>query len=106
MDVQHTLTWFTAHAAAGSLQLCLPAANELLVCGGGALNGFLMECLQRVAPTAVVRSIDQVSAMDPMHVEAMAFAWFAQAHVQRRLGSLAAVTGARGPRILGALYPA
>jgi anhydro-N-acetylmuramic acid kinase len=39
-------------------------------------------------------------------VEALAFAWLAQRHVQRLAGNLPAATGAQGPRILGALYPA
>jgi len=40
-----------------------------------------------------------------MQVEAAAFAWLAQAHCERRPASLPAVTGARAPRVLGALYP-
>ena len=39
-------------------------------------------------------------------VEAVAFAWLAQAHCERRAANLPSVTGARGPRVLGALYPA
>jgi anhydro-N-acetylmuramic acid kinase len=35
----------------------------------------------------------------------MAFAWLAQAFLAGRPGNLATVTGARGPRVLGALYP-
>jgi anhydro-N-acetylmuramic acid kinase len=43
--------------------------------------------------------------LDPDFVEAMAFAWLAREFQARRAGNLAAVTGARGPRVLGALYP-
>jgi anhydro-N-acetylmuramic acid kinase len=39
-------------------------------------------------------------------VEAAAFAWLARATVRREPGNLASVTGARGARVLGALYPA
>jgi anhydro-N-acetylmuramic acid kinase len=35
----------------------------------------------------------------------LAFAWLAYAHVMRLPGNLPSVTGARGPRTLGALYP-
>ncbi|MBC7831924.1 MAG: anhydro-N-acetylmuramic acid kinase, partial [Hyphomicrobium sp.] len=42
----------------------------------------------------------------PDLVEACAFAWLARAFVLRRPGNIATVTGAAGPRILGALYPA
>lgn len=106
VDVQNTLTHFTARAAAGSIHSALPKCEQLLVCGGGALNGFLMECLQEALPNTQVRRINEVSALDPMQVEAAAFAWLAQAHVNRTPGNLPAVTGASGPRILGALYPA
>jgi anhydro-N-acetylmuramic acid kinase len=41
-----------------------------------------------------------------MQVEAAAFAWLASMQVHRRPAGEPAVTGARGPRILGALYPA
>jgi len=42
----------------------------------------------------------------PLQMEALAFAWLAHAHVQRQPGNLPAVTGALGPRVLGALFPA
>lgn len=105
-DIQHTLADFTAYAAANSLQRALPQAAQLLVCGGGAFNQFLMERLQAAMPTLTVRRIDEVCALDPVHVEAAAFAWLAQAHLNGQPGNLAAVTGARGLRVLGALYPA
>jgi anhydro-N-acetylmuramic acid kinase len=54
---------------------------------------------------AFVHSTD-VLGISPNHVEALAFAWLAYRHVHREAGNLATVTGARGPRILGALYPA
>ncbi|SOD18934.1 Uncharacterised protein family (UPF0075) [Nitrosomonas ureae] len=39
-------------------------------------------------------------------VEAFAFAWLAQQAILRKPGNLTAVTGAKGSRILGAIYPA
>jgi anhydro-N-acetylmuramic acid kinase len=39
-------------------------------------------------------------------VEAVAFAWLAWRTLQGQPGNLADVTGARGPRVLGAIYPA
>ena len=38
-------------------------------------------------------------------VEAVAFAWLAWRTLRGEAGNLAEVTGARGPRILGAIYP-
>ena len=44
--------------------------------------------------------------LPPQQVEAAAFAWLARAAVEGRPGNLASVTGAVGPRVLGAIYPA
>jgi len=43
----------------------------------------------------------------PVHlVEASAFAWLAKALLDHQPGNLPAVTGAHGPVLLGAIYPA
>jgi anhydro-N-acetylmuramic acid kinase len=47
----------------------------------------------------------QAAGLDPMDVEASAFAWLAWRFLQREPGNVVRVTGARGPRVLGALYP-
>src|SRR5690606_39971352 len=61
----------------------------------------LVDCL----PGYAVQPTD-VLGVPAQQVEALAFAWLAHAHAQRLPGNLPAVTGARGPRILGAYYPA
>jgi anhydro-N-acetylmuramic acid kinase len=43
--------------------------------------------------------------MPPLQVEATAFAWLARKALARETGSLQSVTGARGARVLGAIYP-
>ena len=48
----------------------------------------------------------EVIGIDPQWVEGLAFAWLAWAHKEKRPANLPAVTGAKGPRILGACYPA
>jgi anhydro-N-acetylmuramic acid kinase len=40
-----------------------------------------------------------------LQVEAAAFAWLAAKAGKRETGSLKSVTGARGARVLGAIYP-
>ncbi|HCN90557.1 MAG TPA: anhydro-N-acetylmuramic acid kinase, partial [Oxalobacteraceae bacterium] len=81
----------------------------IYVCGGGAYNADLMRRLQEALrvrlQTAQVRSTEALGVA-PNHVEALAFAWLAQRFSERLAGNLAQVTGARGARILGALYPA
>lgn len=104
-DVQATLAELTAWSAAAALQRHAPATAELLVCGGGAFNDDLLVRLRARLPGIVV-STTAARGLPPDQVEACAFAWLAAAFVQRRPGNLPAVTGARGPRLLGALYPA
>ena len=104
-DVQATLLELTAGTVADALRRHGPSTQRLVVCGGGAFNGALMARLQALlAPVQVVGSA--AMGVAPDHVEAMAFAWLARAWCDRRPGSLPEVTGARGPRVLGALYPA
>ncbi len=104
VDVQATLTAYTAHTLADAIRLHAAGAESVYVCGGGALNGHLMSILQAALPMPV-KSTDSLGVA-VNHVEAMAFAWLAARFCQRLPGNLASVTGARGPRILGALYPA
>ena len=44
--------------------------------------------------------------MPTQHVEAAAFAWLAKQTLFLKAGNLPQVTGAKGLRILGAIYPA
>ncbi|NRF66555.1 anhydro-N-acetylmuramic acid kinase [Aquincola sp. S2] len=104
-DVQATLTELTARCAASALQRHAAATTRLLVCGGGALNGHLMRRLAALLPDVTVGSTAD-AGLPPLQVEAAAFAWLAQAFVERRPGNRPEVTGARSPRLLGALYPA
>jgi anhydro-N-acetylmuramic acid kinase len=104
-DVQATLCELTARSAALALREHARDASEVVVCGGGALNGDLMRRLGEQLPGVRVGRSD-THGLDVMQVEAAAFAWLAWNHVQRRTGNIPEVTGARGPRVLGGLYPA
>jgi anhydro-N-acetylmuramic acid kinase len=103
-DVQATLTELTAVTIARAVRRYGAGALEVFVCGGGARNRALLARLaallpgQRVATTSVL-------GIEPDHVEALAFAWLARQALRREPGNLPAVTGARGPRVLGAIYP-
>ena len=103
-DVQATLTRFTAEACARDVRAHAADARELIVCGGGALNGQLMAELQASLPGMGV--VDSgARGLPPLQVEAAAFAWLAFKCVNRETASLPNVTGARGARVLGAIYP-
>ena len=104
-DVQATLAELTACCAATELRRHAPHTTRLLVCGGGAFNQHLMGRLAQQLPSVAVTST-AAHGVPPDQVEALAFAWLARAHVERLPGNLPAVTGARGPRVLGAWHPA
>ena len=105
VDVQATLVELTVQACAASATSYGKDSTDLIVCGGGAFNGALMAGLARALPGMRVVSSARFG-LPPLQVEATAFAWLAQRWVERRPGNLPAVTGAAGPRLLGALYPA
>lgn len=104
-DVQATLTAYTAQAAALHVQRFAPSIHRLVVCGGGVRNGQIMRHLALALPGVQVVS-SQVLGVDPQAVEASAFAWLACQTLQRMPLDMQAITGARGARVLGALYPA
>ena len=105
VDVQTTLTEFTAASCAHAVQHFGKGGQQLLVCGGGALNTHLMQRLAALLPGVAVTTTAE-RGLPPLEVEAAAFAWLARQCILGLPGNLASVTGAKGPRILGAIYPA
>ncbi len=104
-DVQATLTEFTAQACVNDVLRHASDAAELIVCGGGALNGLLMQRLQAGLPHVRVLS-SAARGMPPLQVEAAAFAWLARQTMMGQPGNLPKVTGAQGARILGGIFKA
>ena len=103
-DVQATLAELTASVCADDVRRHASDARELLLCGGGAANGHLAARIAALLPGVAVASTD-AHGLPAQQVEAAAFAWLAAAFRDRAAGNLPAVTGAVGPRVLGALYP-
>jgi len=109
-DVQATLLELSARTIADALAQHAPLTKRVIACGGGVHNQQLME---RLAQTLSI-SLGQHCALettaqhglDPDFVEAAAFAWLAQQTLANKPGNCIAVTGARGPRVLGAVYAA
>ena len=104
-DVQATLAEFTASSISWAVETWAPSDADIVVCGGGRLNGDLMDRLDRrlierdVMPTETL-------GFDGDAIEAAAFAWLAHRFLEGLPGNSPAVTGAAGRRVLGALYPA
>jgi anhydro-N-acetylmuramic acid kinase len=104
-DVQATLLELTAVTIAQAIGSHCAAANEVFVCGGGARNSRLCERLAALVTPRSVAATDKLGVAAEW-VEAIAFAWLARQAVHGQPGNLPAVTGAQGPRVLGAIYPA
>lgn len=104
-DIQATLTELTASTCAESVRRYASNSSVLIVCGGGAYNSELLRRLQHALPAIPVRTSDSFG-LPAQQVEAAAFAWLARQTIRRLPGNLPSVTGAAGPRILGAIYPA
>ena len=104
-DVQRTLLELTATTIADAIARYCAGASEVLACGGGAHNAALLRELEsRLGERSLATTAAQGVAVDD--VEALAFAWLARETLAGRPGNLPTVTGARGPRVLGAIYPA
>lgn len=104
-NVQATLLELTARTIVESLHSAQADTRELLVCGGGAHNLALMKRLADLMPGTKVSST-AAYGVDPDWVEAMAFAWLAHCCLENIPANRPSVTGARGLRVLGAIYPA
>jgi anhydro-N-acetylmuramic acid kinase len=104
-DVQATLMELTANTVADALLALQPATRRVMICGGGVHNARL---LQRIGAHLPGMAIESTAAhgMDPDFVEAVGFAWLARQTLAGLPGNLPGVTGARGPRVLGVVYPA
>jgi anhydro-N-acetylmuramic acid kinase len=109
-DVQATLMQLTVDSSLQAVLRYAPQTQILIVCGGGARNTALLDLFKTRAKEIFKNSLDIMTSdmfgIDPQLVEGLAFAWLAWAHKEKRPANLPAVTGAKGPRILGACYPA
>ncbi len=102
--IQATLLALTCRTVADAIHRHAPDTSRVLVCGGGAHNRTLLQQLAEASGLAVETTA--VHGIDPEWMEAMGFAWLAQRTLAGKPGNLPAVTGAAGPRILGAIHPA
>lgn len=105
-DIVATAAWFTARSIERAFDRFIPEpVEEVLLSGGGVRHPVLREAIAMVLSPRHVRPFDALY-FDGEAKEAVAFAYLGWCHLQRRAGNLPRATGARGPRILGAWYPA
>jgi len=104
-DVQTTLLELTVKGIAATILEHCSTASEIYLCGGGAHNGALVRRLKQSLPNRSIALSDDLG-VNADWVEAFAFAWLAKQTLDGNPGNLPEVTGAKGARILGAIYPA
>jgi anhydro-N-acetylmuramic acid kinase len=100
-DVQATLAELTAVSVTDPLRRFAP--EEVLVCGGGTHNHYLMQRLQAKLPGVPVRSTAH-RGLDPDWIEAILFAWLARERLAGRLIETGSITGAGKPVLLGKIF--
>ncbi len=103
-DVQASLRALTAQTIACAIRAHAPETQEIIACGGGALNGPLLQELAVRTGLQVRRCEDYGVASQSM--EALAFAWLAWANCYQVPAGTPSVSGARRKTVLGAYYPA
>jgi len=100
-DVQATLLALTVQTIASEIKKF--KIKELLVCGGGVRNIFLMQELSKALPNIVVDSTEKYG-VNADNMEAMIFAWLAHKRLAKEVIDLKSVTNATNNTILGAIY--
>jgi anhydro-N-acetylmuramic acid kinase len=104
-DVQATLCEFTAVSIADAIKQNSNETSEVIVCGGGVRNSFLMKRLSEHLKPIEVQTTDDLG-LPAEWVEAVAFAWLAKETLANRPGNVPGVTGASHLVVLGGIYPA
>jgi anhydro-N-acetylmuramic acid kinase len=102
-DLVCTATELTARSVAAAItRFVLPETKvqQLVVSGGGACNGFLMQRLQSVLPDIQVLTSDDLG-IPTAAKEAIGFAILANETLHLHAGNVPAATGARRPVVLG-----
>jgi anhydro-N-acetylmuramic acid kinase len=104
VDVQATLLELTALTISQGVKCSNLHPSTVVLCGGGVHNQMLYETIQQHLGDLSVVSSERYGA-HPDFIEAMMFAWLAEQTILQNPLDLSALTGARKPVILGAIYP-
>ena len=104
-DIQATLVELTALTITSGIEEYATTCSDVVICGGGRLNDYLMLRLEALNPNRVIRRSESLG-IDGDAIEAAAFAYLAWQFIERLPGNQPEVTGAIGSRVLGCLYPA
>lgn len=100
-DVQATLLELTAQTIISATE-SLSKNAHIYACGGGVKNTALMNRLQTLSTNTL--NTTAKLGIPPQQVEAAAFAWLASRTLAGETGNCPTATGAKGERVLGAIY--
>ncbi len=103
-DGAATLTALTIRTIADAIRIYARSTARLIVGGGGTHNLALLDGLRRALPRLAVVTSDAFG-IDPDAREAIAFTVLGYECLRGRAAGIPKVTGARGPRVLGAIAP-
>jgi anhydro-N-acetylmuramic acid kinase len=92
----------TAKSIVLSIQQSGFDSPDVIICGGGRLNGALMNAISKELGFAVYKSED--FGIDGDFLEAALLAWVAFCTVNGLPANVPTVTGASGGRVLGGVY--
>ena len=102
-DIIASAVALTAASIADAFARFVPEpVTEVVVSGGGARNAALMRALSTALAPRAVHAFTDVF-FDGEAKEAVAFALLGWLHLRDRPGNIPQATGARGPRVLGAI---
>ncbi|MAW33918.1 MAG: anhydro-N-acetylmuramic acid kinase [Proteobacteria bacterium] len=103
-DLQATLLQLTVDSIVDAQNKYCRGAKEMYVCGGGARNKYLVDKISASTSTISVKLTDSLG-VEAEWVEAFGFAWLAKKTISNEPIDATNVTGSKGRRIAGAIYP-
>ncbi len=100
-NIQTTIAQLTIKSISDAIKKYAPLSKNIFVCGGGALNKYILQELKN--ETKINVCLTDTLGIPTQFVESMAFAWLAMRFCEGLTGNVPTVTGAKGKRILGSL---
>lgn len=102
-DIQRTLCELTAKSIANSVMEYAPLINNLVLCGGGTYNSFLVKRIKHNLPNITITDSSEYG-ISPKELECCAFAWLAKRRIENETNCSCRVSGAYSDSICGGIY--
>jgi anhydro-N-acetylmuramic acid kinase len=102
-DIQATLLQLSAITICNAIKDSANQVDEVLACGGGAKNLYLMDTLKSLFVDTTFTTTDKYG-LSPDCIEAVTFAWLAKQRIENKTANLPSVTGATKAVLLGGVY--